>query len=356
MFLQDPNPPAGARTRRRRGRSSRSCEVGQPLCSAEQGAERVALLGQTVQHSADGPSVGSELRVVELVPGDRHRDRCTGRRPGRVRRHECLVDRVLGVVESGEPPAGLAPPTSSSPARARPCRLSGRAASPSRGCRRRSSRARSAPRSGCLGDLSPSARAVTPRWSSAVRCSRASTSRVVPAGLLPGVQVDQRVGRLVGRSARDVHGCHSSAPKFAAQTSAAGSSTTTYVVVSPSSASGLSQAPSQSGAWSGRCLCQKPLPSGAVGIPVQVERPPLQVGQRDGCDARGVGEQFALGHRWVPRRREQHLVEICDLQSPAEHLPGSLLPERLQLVDRRIGQRFRQQRDVRLGGRSVRTP
>ena len=148
--------------------------------------------------------------------------------------------------------------------------------------------------------------------------------QVLPAtSRVPGSRSTSAYVGSCGASVRDVHGCHSSAPKFAAHTSAAGSSTTTYVrglaVV------GLRRcpsAPSHSGAWSGRCLCQKPFVVGPVGVAVQVERPALEVGQRDGRDAGGVGEQLALGDRRVAG--EEHLVEVGHLEPAPEHLPGAL--------------------------------
>src|SRR3546814_16425671 len=53
----------------------------------------------------------------------------------------------------------------------------------------------------------------------------------------PGSMSTRAYVGLRGAAVSDVHACHSRAPKFAAHTSAAGSSTTTYVLVSPSSAS-----------------------------------------------------------------------------------------------------------------------
>jgi bifunctional non-homologous end joining protein LigD len=65
---------------------------------------------EPVEHRADRPAVGSELRVVELVPRDRHRDGRAWRRTRAEGRDERLVDRVLRVVEAGETTAlGLLP-------------------------------------------------------------------------------------------------------------------------------------------------------------------------------------------------------------------------------------------------------
>jgi hypothetical protein len=98
-----------------------------------------------------------------------------------------------------------------------------------------------------------------PTCSRAVRCSRARASTSSQVVFSPGSRsISAHEGRS-GRSTVDVQACHSSAPKLAAHTSAAGSSTTRYVRVSPGSASGLSQRGSQSGAWCGSALCQKPL-------------------------------------------------------------------------------------------------
>src|SRR2546423_989524 len=102
-------------------------------------------------------------------------------------------------------------------------------------------------------------RAVTPRCSRAVRCSLASTSTSSHVVVPPGSRSISAYVGSCGRSTREVQACHSSAPKFAAQTSAAGSSTTRYVCVSPGSASGFVQRGSHSGAWSGSSFCQNPL-------------------------------------------------------------------------------------------------
>ena len=73
---------------------------------------------RAVEHGADRPAVGAQVRVVELVPRDRHRHRRAGRGSGAERRDERLVDGVLGVVEPGPAARGRACATSSSPARA----------------------------------------------------------------------------------------------------------------------------------------------------------------------------------------------------------------------------------------------
>ena len=58
-----------------------SRDVRKLLAGTEQDPERVAPLGEAVEHRADREAVRSEVRVVELVPVDRHRHRRAGRRP-----------------------------------------------------------------------------------------------------------------------------------------------------------------------------------------------------------------------------------------------------------------------------------
>src|SRR4029079_275132 len=65
------------------------------LCLGEQ----VADLRQAGRQRPDGPTGRSELRVVQLVPGDRRADRGARRRSDRVRRDERLDRRGVGVVE-----------------------------------------------------------------------------------------------------------------------------------------------------------------------------------------------------------------------------------------------------------------
>ncbi len=101
-------------------------------------------------------------------------------------------------------------------------------------------------------------------------------------------------------------------------------------------------------------LVPEPLGVGAVRIAVQVDRSPLQVGERERRDARDVREQLALGHRWVAG--EEHLVEVRDLELPAEDFPGALLAEVLERRDRFVVDGLGQDRDLRLVGRSAGLP
>src|SRR5206468_3175088 len=87
--------------------SRRLVQRWQLLALAEHRAELVATLGHPVQHRPDREAIGPQRRIVELVPGDRRRDRRARRGARAVGRDEGLVVDVLGVVEPG-PPAPLA--------------------------------------------------------------------------------------------------------------------------------------------------------------------------------------------------------------------------------------------------------
>ena len=92
---------------------------------------------------------GRERRVVELVPGDRRRDRRAGRGSDGVRRDERLDVGVLGVVE---PRPAVAPVLRPLPARRGPARSPRPRATrprPRRSSRRSRSAARSGSRPGC---------------------------------------------------------------------------------------------------------------------------------------------------------------------------------------------------------------
>jgi hypothetical protein len=51
----------------------RDLQVGQRLADADQRLERVADVGEAVEHVVDRPAVGAEFGVVELGPLERHR-------------------------------------------------------------------------------------------------------------------------------------------------------------------------------------------------------------------------------------------------------------------------------------------
>ena len=46
------------------------------LVGIEHRSEEIALLGDAVGDRGDGPAIGTEIGVVQLLPGDRGRDRC----------------------------------------------------------------------------------------------------------------------------------------------------------------------------------------------------------------------------------------------------------------------------------------
>src|SRR5688500_9013158 len=73
----------------------------QRLVLADERIERVADSLQALLHVAERPAIRAQLGVAELVPFQRDRDRGARRRANAVRRHERLVDLVLGVVEAG---------------------------------------------------------------------------------------------------------------------------------------------------------------------------------------------------------------------------------------------------------------
>ena len=74
---------------------------------------------------------------------------------------------------------------------------------------------------------------------------------------------------------------------------------------------------------SGSSLCQKPLVPRAVREPVHVQRAAASgTAAAIGRDLRGVPQQLALGHRRLARRgREEHLVEVGHPQLAAEDRP-----------------------------------
>jgi hypothetical protein len=78
-----------------------------------------------------------------------------------------------------------------------------------------------------------------------------------------------------------------------------------------------------------RCLRDVLLPetrgAGAVGEPLQVERPVDQVGKHGRGDRGEIADQLALGDRGVGL--EQRLVEVGQLQVVAADLPLALLAE-----------------------------
>src|SRR5688572_5824217 len=76
-----------------------SAQWRQGLIVGEHAGERIAHGPDALHGIADRPSVGPQVRIVELLPRDRHADRGARRRPGAVRGDERLVDGVLRVVE-----------------------------------------------------------------------------------------------------------------------------------------------------------------------------------------------------------------------------------------------------------------
>jgi hypothetical protein len=81
---------------------------------------------------------------------------------------------------------------------------------------------------------------------------------IVPARPVAGVR---SIGAYIGRcglSVRDVPGCHSSAPKFAAPDQCGGFVDDEVRLLLSGSASELSHSGSQAGACAGTSLCQKP--------------------------------------------------------------------------------------------------
>src|SRR5438093_1120309 len=64
-------------------------------------SEEVAHAGQSLWQRPDRPPVGCQLWIVQLLPGDRRRDRSAGRGTGRIWRHQRAIDGVLGEVEPG---------------------------------------------------------------------------------------------------------------------------------------------------------------------------------------------------------------------------------------------------------------
>src|SRR6266567_5133912 len=95
----------GRKTLQRSGRPSPShlaLEVGQALLVVEQAAERVTDLGDAIGKGPYRPVVALQVGVLEFIPLDRNRDRSAGSRSHAVGRGQCLVDGVLGVVETGQ--------------------------------------------------------------------------------------------------------------------------------------------------------------------------------------------------------------------------------------------------------------
>ena len=119
--------------------------LGVGLCRGEQ----VATLGDAIDDGPDRPAVGSQVLVVQLVPGDRRRDRGARRGPDRVRRDERLDRRVLGVVESGLALASALRPLPGDELRARSSRRPSRRARPTGWSARSCISGRSGSRSGC---------------------------------------------------------------------------------------------------------------------------------------------------------------------------------------------------------------
>ena len=64
-----------------RGRVRASAVAREILVSIEDRGEEVAFLRHTVGDGGDGPAVGTEIGVVQLLPRDRDRDRCARRGP-----------------------------------------------------------------------------------------------------------------------------------------------------------------------------------------------------------------------------------------------------------------------------------
>ncbi len=81
----------------------------------------------------------------------------------------------------------------------------------------------------------------------------------------------------------------------------------------------------------GQLLVPEPGGVRAAREAVHVQRPARQVGQRDRGDLRGIADQLPLGHRRrAVARREQRLVQVGQLELPAEHGPAAAVAERVQ--------------------------
>ena len=194
-----------------------------------------------------------------------------------VGRHESLVDGVLGVVEPSQPAAFVHLPLPADQVRHDGADCPGQALGPGPGLLETRAPGRWDP------DLDPPAtgylRLGPQRPDARAPCGGAGPA---PAGhSRPWRPRDRcRSGRrpamgLVdeARSRRATPG----RPKLAAHTSAAASSTTRDVRVSPRPASGLSQRGSQSGAWPGNSLCQKPPEPAPFGKRCMFRARPAQV-------------------------------------------------------------------------------
>ena len=130
---RSPGEPRAARSRPAAGSSCGSPRT--PLKRSPRVSTRSTI-------ERDVPAVGPQLRVVELLPGDRRGDRGARDGPHGVRRHERLDDRVLREVEARPTaPVGLAP-LPATRGRARRRRRLARALRPSRASGRRCSAAR----------------------------------------------------------------------------------------------------------------------------------------------------------------------------------------------------------------------
>src|SRR4051794_445704 len=74
-------------------------EVRQLLEVGLGGGEEISDVSDALDDRPDGPAVGPEVRVVELVPGDRRGYRRARRGPHRIGGNQCLDARVLRVIE-----------------------------------------------------------------------------------------------------------------------------------------------------------------------------------------------------------------------------------------------------------------
>src|SRR5579885_56668 len=83
--------------RRRPNMGASASQLGQLLVAADEGGQGVAGGPQAVQDGPQGPAVRAQAGVVQLVPGDRHRNGGARRRAGGEGGDEGLVDGVLGV-------------------------------------------------------------------------------------------------------------------------------------------------------------------------------------------------------------------------------------------------------------------
>ena len=166
-----------------------------------------------------------------------------------------------------------------------------------------------------------------------MRCSRASTSRSSQRVFVPGIQVDQRIGWFVDGLSRVTSRGATRAPRSSPPIRARPARRHDVRRRSrPRRPRRCPSEPTQSGACGGALFVPEACRAGAVGVPVQVEWPPLQIRQRDGCDARGVARAVRV---WSPvgRPGNSTLSRLVTFSRTAEHLPGSLLPERLQFVE-----------------------